>query len=108
MTFQGPSLCHSVDVPPEAVIPAAKDFAALRSRMTIVVVEVLLDILPWLDALPAQPVLRHDFSKEMDQKSELFTLGTVAENPSSNAGVIKIMEHLQKYSPKVRKLYMNK
>ncbi len=91
------------DLDGTAFLPSPREVADLRDRMAIVVQRILVHHLPELKPLEAfvPTHISHRFSGAMREASKVINLGVVDADPSSTAGTIHIMTHLQDYVPLV-------
>ncbi|XP_060605758.1 uncharacterized protein LOC132758221 [Ruditapes philippinarum] len=79
-------------------LPSDDDWKQLQTRMEVIVERMLKNVLD-LD-LPVEQHISHKYSNESAGKSQVVNLGVIKENPSTCKGVIEIMKHLHRYTPK--------
>ena len=91
----------AVDLPCTAFIPSSSDLGTVKEYMTIIVQRTLVDFVPFLEELKHRVVrhVPHQYSEELQSKSEVNNLGIIDANPSNTGETIQILDHLKKYVP---------
>lgn len=90
----------SADLPVSTFLPSDAQIERLKDRMCFLVERMLAQQLTCFEDVPVVQHIPHAFSKESCQQSQAVNLCVIKENPSSTAGVTKIMRVLQKYCPR--------
>ncbi|KAH3738407.1 hypothetical protein DPMN_045040 [Dreissena polymorpha] len=92
---------RSSDIPVEKFCVTKDEASTIREHMSIMVQRIVTAYMPLFQPLEDNVIksTKHAFHAESCEKSELFNIGVLDEPPSSIAGVIKILEGLQKYVP---------
>lgn len=89
-------------VPLYSYFPAPDDIQTLQERLNAIVGRILFNHIPHFSSY--KDVVRwhipHEYSAESAMKTETVNLGIIDENPSSTAGVIRIMEAYHTFAPR--------
>ncbi|XP_070547234.1 uncharacterized protein [Ptychodera flava] len=89
------------DIDLERFLPTVYDWNLLRVRMELLVTRIICKHMEYFSSLKEeiQGFISHPYIKESTEKSTIFNLGIIKENPASNKGVVAIMKNLKKYVP---------